>query len=780
VTRVEPESEFQKQRRATGYRQQVRSSGPVTGPPTSAQLRALRHLEHIARNQEPQAPSPLKGINGLSEAPEGPVARVEPESDFQKERRATGYWQQVPSDDLVTGPPTSAQLMALRHLEYVALNQEPQAPPPLKGAEALIDVLRKNFGRLCLFAFNGLSVFIVGIVIQVALIHYAKLSHVQSYIVQTVASVQLSFLLSRYFTWRDRATPFLGALGRFNLQQLTATGLGMVVYAGLEQFKMNYLTANIVVTAFLTPVSFLVSHKWSMTERESSVTLKTLPWPLFLVLTVQMILSLRLIWSNTAYVDEALYLYAGSQELNHWIHGVPVTDYQDYFSGSPAVYPPLGAIASAVGGLTGARLLSLGFMLGTTSLLYLTAKRFFGVPAAFLSTAVFAGLGVTQALSVLATYDPMALFLLALAAYLAIGREHTYNTLTDVSLSTVLAATALAMANACKYATALWDPVIIGLALCAPPVTGYTWRYGRERALRFAIVLGALLAAGIAVGKAKYIQGIMYTTLERSSSNQGMGQAGSLVLRDTWQWGGPILVITVAGTLLLLMDRRRTPFVVLGLLLLAAAMAAPLSQARIGTTVSLQKHVVFGAWFGCIVVGYALSRLMRSRWLSGTAAVIILFGVSALYINQAYSLFQAWVPGNPAFFAGLKNYVKPGPGRYLIEGYADIPEYYVGPSVTAAQWKQTAAYEYQAPQAGEGLSGPAALTAAVQNKQFAAIILNFTPTTGAAVTNSAEIANDNAVVAAILKFGGYRVVGKLPPSLTGSNAPYTVWERVGT
>jgi hypothetical protein len=500
---------------------------------------------------------------------------------------------------------------------------------------------------------------------------------------------------------------------------------------------------------------------------------RRLPWPLFLVLAVQALLALRLIWANTAYVDEATYLYAGSQELSHWIHGIRVEDYQDYFSGSPAVYPPLGAMAAALGGLAGGRLLSLGFMLGTTSLLYLTTKKLFGIPAAFLGTAVFAGLGVTQFLSSLATYDPMALFLVALASYLVIGRKRSDNTLTDVALSTVLAASVLALANACKYATALWDPVVIGLAVCAPLMAGRTRRYGIERAARFTAILAALLAAGIAVGKAKYIRGIMYTTLDRSSNNIGMGQPATLVFRDAWQWGGVVFVLAAIGVLYLLAERGRGPFAVVGLLLLAGAVAAPLNQARIGTTTSLQKHVVFGAWFGCIIVGYALSRLLRYRWLSSAGAVAILFGLPVFYTSQATALFHAWKPENPSFISGLEKYVNPGAGRYLIEGYADVPAYYVGPDITSAQWKETAAYSYLDPQTGVELNGPAAITAAIHNKAFTAIIINFTATT------PLEIADDDAVSEAIARFGGYRIVGTLPPSSIGSRAIYIVWERAG-
>ena len=179
--------------------------------------------------------------------------------------------------------------------------------------------------RLAIFALNGTAVFAAGLMIQIILVRYAGMGHIPSYIAQTVASVQVNFLLSRYLTWRDRDVTFLPALTRFNLQQLTVTGLGMAGYVGLDRLGMNYVAANVAVTAVLTPVSFLSSHKWSMGERTHlRWPAAALPWPLFAVLTVQAALALRLVWSNTAYIDEALYLYAGGQELNHWLHGTPV------------------------------------------------------------------------------------------------------------------------------------------------------------------------------------------------------------------------------------------------------------------------------------------------------------------------------------------------------------------------------------------------------------------------------------------------------------------------
>ena len=52
----------------------------------------------------------------------------------------------------------------------------------------------------------------------------------------------------------------------------------------------------------------------------------------------------------------------------------PVPPFPAYFSGAPVIYPPLAALADSVGGLAGARLLSLVFMLGATALLWATAS----------------------------------------------------------------------------------------------------------------------------------------------------------------------------------------------------------------------------------------------------------------------------------------------------------------------------------------------------------------------------------------------------------------------
>ena len=140
-------------------------------------------------------------------------------------------------------------------------------------------------------------------------------------------------------------------------------------------------------------------------------------WPLLPVLIVQALLSLRLVRADTAYQDEGLYLWAGHLQWANWLHGTAIPPFPYYFSGAPVIYPPLGALADHVGGLTAARVLSLVFMLAATTLLWSAARRQYGRRAAFFAAALFAVLGPTLHLGAFATYDALSLFLVALAAW---------------------------------------------------------------------------------------------------------------------------------------------------------------------------------------------------------------------------------------------------------------------------------------------------------------------------------------------------------------------------
>src|SRR6185437_624985 len=232
--------------------------------------------------------------------------------------------------------------------------------------------------------------------------------------------------------------------------------------------------------------------------------LRRVPLPLAAVLLVQAVASLRLVWSNTAFADEALYLWAGHLDWASWLDGAKISAqiskeaFPTFFSGAPVIYPPLGALADSLGGLSAARLLSLLFMLGATALLWGTTRRLYGQRAALFAAALFAVLGPTLHLGAFATYDALRVVLIALSAWCVVragerGRGTGWM---------IAAGTALAIANAVAYSSVPFDLVVLALALLTAWPSG-----GGLAARRCATVLATvvvLLAAGVLVGGSAY------------------------------------------------------------------------------------------------------------------------------------------------------------------------------------------------------------------------------------------------------------------------------------
>lgn len=351
------------------------------------------------------------------------------------------------------------------------------------------------------------------------------------------------------------------------------------------------------------------------------------PWMLVAVLALQSALSLRLIWSNTAFTDEALYLWAGHLELAHWLHGTPVPAYQTYFSGAPVIYPPLGAIADALGGLIAARLLSMVLMLGATGLLYGTGTRVAGRTVGICSALVFALLGPVQFLGAFATYDALALFLLALASWLVVRATGLCS-----ELYLIGGGLTLALADATKYAAALWDPVVIVLAALAAANGGKLRR--SLRGARVSVYTAVPVCVALfRFGGPSYIQGVLFTTVARQVGS-ATASAG-LVLRDSFNWLWFLLILALIGTGLAFAGGGRIRvfagpgrFRAVLITCTVAALLAPLHQAQIHTTVSLHKHVAFGAWFGAIAAGYALARAMDTArekgWRIAAAVAVVM------------------------------------------------------------------------------------------------------------------------------------------------------------
>ncbi len=406
--------------------------------------------------------------------------------------------------------------------------------------------------------------------------------------------------------------------------------------------------------------------------------LTAVPWPLLGILAVQAGLCARMLRLDTAFSDEALYLWTGHQDWAWLLHGTQEPPFATYLSGSPIVYPPLAALADSIGGLAGARVLSLCFMLTASTLLWLSASRLYGRLAAFFAVALWASLGETLRLGAFATYDPMACMFLVLGAYCAIRAGQSDRHGPQWAMG---AAVALTVANCAKYATALFDPVVVMLAFL---VALAYMPSARKRAARLAaitmcylvIFLVGLLALA-SVGDGYYITGIEATTVSRASA----GQSAAFILSTIWSYMKIITPITLLGALLCLWLERDLYRRLVTLLLALTGVLAPLNQIRIHTSTSLDKHEDFAAWFMAMAAGYAISVLGRGSWPRRLCACAI--GLAAvgltLTIGIPFARFaDSYWSNSAAVVAMTRPLVAQTKGEILFQN-PSILDYYMGP-----------------------------------------------------------------------------------------------------
>lgn len=456
-------------------------------------------------------------------------------------------------------------------------------------------------------------------------------------------------------------------------------------------------------------------------------------WPLLAVLAVQAALSVRLLGADTAFQDEALYLWAGHLQWARWLHGTSVPPFPYYFSGAPVIYPPLGALADGIGGLAAARVLSLVFMLGATGLAWGTTARLFGRRAAFFAAALFAVLGPTLHLGAFATYDAMALFLIALAAWFVVRAGDRG----DAAGWMVAAGAALALANAAAYSSVLFDVFVLALAvLVVWPAAG--GRVAARRAATVLVVTAALLTAGLLLGGGSYLSGFEQTTLARAPGSE----SPLSVLADSWSWAGLIFALALCGVIISWAGRRGWAQTTLLAVLAIAVVAGPLEQAQLHTAASLNKHVGLGAWFAVIAAGYALDRFIaaapagRAQAVTTGACVAALAFPAVLGASQSWQFSTSW-PNATAFIAVMRPFVGQTTGPMLVED-PSIAEYYLAADGTQwRRWSSTrnivlpsgASTGHPTSQGIVGGGNPAVFARYIARGYFKLVALNFADTT---------------------------------------------------
>ena len=515
---------------------------------------------------------------------------------------------------------------------------------------------------------------------------------------------------------------------------------------------------------------------------------------LMAICAIQAVLSLTLVWSNTAFGDEAEYLWIGHLEVGHWLHGTPwPSAYADQFlSGSPTIYPPLGALASGVGGLAGARILSLSFMLGATVLLYLTASRLFGHAGALATSALWVLSEPTIRLAY-ATYDPLSILLTALSAWLVTQAADRRDRVALV----VAAAASLAIANVTAYSGIVIDPVVIAFAFLV-----WLPRMQTRKALLYtACFIGSSAAFFALLMTASHsLSGLMFTVLNRSVSDH---QSTLTILKDSWEYSGLVASIAIIGIVTGIAAETKQRGVLLGLLG-CAAFIVPAAQLHDQTGWSLDKHLAYGIWFAAIAAGYACDRLIRQLPRTSSLFAVICCMVALVYPGanaweSAWQVFHSWANAR-SFIAKFTPIAAQSQGFIYTAGQDHIAEYYTPQGRQWTRWTTVFSLDpvtvspsdwesYYNAQLNRGNYGVIALfysTTFSSAPQLSSNLLLSPPSISTSRSLLAQVAKSSgepglsALTLALEKDPDYRRVAMGPYNSAHDYGIYAIWQKVRT
>lgn len=407
--------------------------------------------------------------------------------------------------------------------------------------------------------------------------------------------------------------------------------------------------------------------------------------PLMAICAVQAALSLSLVWSNTAYVDEAYYLWAGHLEMAHWLHGssLPQALFEGNLSGSPVIYPPLSAVAGSIGGLAGARILSLCFMLFATVLLYCTASRLFGRTAAIAASALWSVTEPALRLS-FATYDPVSVCLTALSVWLAVeaGYRRRRNAL-------VLASSAsLALADAAAYSGIVMVPVVIVLAC----IVWLPRMLARQAVSCAALAAGGwLVFFGLLIVISRSWPGLMSTVLNRAIHDH---QETTVIVLIALRYSLFIMPLAVTGAVIAAVADE-APRALSVIVMACAAFVVPVAQVHYHSSTSIDKHLAYGLWLAAISAGYGISKLIalptpRIRPFVAACCAIALIYPAADGWKKAWDAYHGWANAT-SFAQAIRHVARYSEGAIVVPA-ADlridhIAEFYAAQGVGWRRWE---------------------------------------------------------------------------------------------
>ncbi len=481
-------------------------------------------------------------------------------------------------------------------------------------------------------------------------------------------------------------------------------------------------------------------------------------WSLPLILAFQAVLSWVLL-QNTAFQDEALYIYAGRQILQNWFTGQPLFDrYSYYFSGNPYVYPIIGGGLDMLGGLQLARSFSLLCMLITTACGYYVTVRLFNHKSAVFAALFFVCQGPVLFLSRLSTYDPLCLCLVAIATALAVKASLARRPWLSLSIGPFLV-----LAFGAKYAALLFIPSVLAV-FALSTILKKGWLSFLIRGTLVMLSLGACAAA--AAYAVLHFDRDMLHALAATTTNRVVIEVYPRLglFEHVIQMVGLSLVIGLSA---LFFMRKKQALIVL--LFLGSALLVPAYHIYKAELISLDKHLGFSMFFLMPVAGFALASLSGFRrpfssgryWLSGVAICLVVLLIGA---KEAQDMYSTW-PSTTNLAYALNSQVRTGSGYYLAEQF-EVSRYNLRSDTYTWQWTGLDFFQYTDKQ-GHYYLGNEAYVKAVDAGYFSIIQLNY----GYNVSTAVLIAK------AIDQSKKYELIAKIPYRNFYGTGYFWIWSK---
>jgi hypothetical protein len=473
---------------------------------------------------------------------------------------------------------------------------------------------------------------------------------------------------------------------------------------------------------------------------------RLLPLPLWVVLGVQSAASVSM--RNTVFQDEATYLFAGRQIVHHMLGGPAPTEWVGDFLAGTTLYPTIGGAIDLVGGLEATRLFSLFWMLCATVSVFVVARGLYDRSSALLAAALFGEQGSVLFIGHFATFDAMAVGLLALASAVAASVGAARR-----PWLAPLVAVLLLIASAATYVSVLYIPTVLAL-LC--------WRAFRVHGWRQALLRTVLACAVLAVAGAwavnNYPGGVGAFNSAIARRIAADPASTTVLVQLTVYLGGFVIALAAVGLLL-----SRRSYLPLGLVLLGSSLAAPAYHILDGEFTSLQKHVAYGALFAAPLAGNAVTRLAGHRRIIGVVLCLMFFTSG----YEADRRLDNWWPNSSDAIAALQSQIRPG-DRILAEEH-EVLEFYLTnyeADLGHLSWSQTYDFQYT-DSAGRFYDGIPAYKAAIADGYFDLVVLRYGPTATL----------DHEIDGGLRDGTRYELVAKIPYDTAFGPSAYWIWRK---